>query len=111
MDRRARIIELNDRLRATFNGGRVQMARDVYDLDERLWGRALWVMAHHRNFDNEGEHDWGVFLFAGYAFEWQIEYRSNDGSGISSDPADPNQTLRVLTLSAIEDVLGRPRHA
>ena len=43
MDKRARIIELNDQLRTTFKGGRVQMTRGVYDLDDRLRGRALSV--------------------------------------------------------------------
>jgi len=28
-----------------------------------------------------------------------------DGTGTSSDPADPDKTLRVLTLYAIDDVL------
>ena len=41
MDRRAKIIALNDQLRTTFKGGRVQMTRNFYDLDDRLRGRAL----------------------------------------------------------------------
>ena len=51
------------------------------------------------------EHDWGVFIFAGYSFEWDIEYRGADGTGISSDPADPEKTFRVLTLYVAEDLL------
>jgi hypothetical protein len=51
------------------------------------------------------EHDWGTFIFAGFSFEWRIEYRGKDGTGISCDPADPDKTLRVLTLYAIDDVL------
>jgi hypothetical protein len=31
MDRRAKIIELNDRLRTIFKGGRVQMTPSVYE--------------------------------------------------------------------------------
>jgi hypothetical protein len=42
--KRSKIIELNDQLRTTFKGGRVQMTPSVYDLDERLRGRALAVM-------------------------------------------------------------------
>jgi len=55
--------------------------------------------------DAASEHDCGVFIFAGFAFEWRIEYRGKDGGGHSPDPTDPEQTLRVLTLYAIDDVL------
>ena len=95
MDRRAKIIELNDRLRTTFKGGRVQMTPGVYGLDDRLRGRALSVMASYSRFDADNEHDCGVFIFAGFAFEWRIEYRGKDGTGISPDPSDPEQTFRV----------------
>jgi Protein of unknown function (DUF3768) len=105
MDRRSKIIELNDRLRSSFKGGRVQMTPSVYELDDRLRGRALSVMASYSRFDADSEHDCGVFIFAGFAFEWRIEYRGMDGTGISSDPSDPEQTFRVLTLYAVDDVL------
>jgi hypothetical protein len=105
VDRRATIVALNDHLRTTFKGGRVQMTRGVYDLDERLRGRALSVMARYNKFAADSEHDYGVFIFAGYSFEWRIEYRGKDGTGISPDPADPQKTFRVLTLYAVDDVL------
>jgi hypothetical protein len=105
MDRRATIIALNDRLRTTFKGGRVQMTPSVYELDDRLRGRALSVLARYDSFHPDSEHDCGTFIFAGYSFEWRIEYRSQDGTGMSPDPADPDMTLRVLTLYAIDDVL------
>jgi hypothetical protein len=103
--RRSKIIELNDQLRTTFKGGRVQITRDFYELDARLRGRALWVMSRYNKFDDEGEHDRGVFIFAGYAFEWHVEYRGVDGTGISPDPSDPGKTFRVLTLYATADML------
>lgn len=81
------------------------MTRGVYDLDDRTRGRALSVLARYDSFDPDSEHDRGVFIFAGFAFEWRIEYRGADGSGHSADPADPQQTMRVLTLYAIDDVL------
>ena len=90
MDNRAKIIELNDQLRTKFKGGRVQMTRGVYDLDDRLRGRALSVMARYK-LDDASEHDCGVFIFAGYSFEWRIEYRGPDGIGVSPDPADPKK--------------------
>ena len=107
MHRRATIIELNDRLRTTFKGGRVQMTPDFFELDAGLRGRALWTMSRYNKFHDDSEHDSGLFIFAGYAFEWCIEYRGKDGTGISPDPADDGQTFRVLTLYAAADLLGR----
>ncbi|MGO9005532.1 MAG: DUF3768 domain-containing protein [Beijerinckiaceae bacterium] len=105
MDRRSAIIALNDQLRTTFGGGRVQIAPDWFELDAALRGRALWVMSRYNRFQDGSEHDWGAFNFAGYAFEWHIEYRAGDGTGLSPDPADPDQTFRVLTLCAVVDLL------
>ena len=105
MTKRSKIIELNDQFRTTFKGGRVQMTPDFYGLDPRLRGRALCVMSRYKSFDEDSEHDRGVFIFAGYSFEWHIEYRSRDGTGVSPDPADPDKTLRVLTLYASGDML------
>jgi hypothetical protein len=101
---RARIIELNDQLRTTFKGGRVMMMPSVYQLDARLCGRALFAMSRHRIFADGGEHDRGVFIFAGYSFEWRIECRGPDGTGVSLDPADAQKTFRVLTLYTVGDV-------
>lgn len=81
------------------------MTPSVYDLDDRLRGRALSMLARYSSFDPESEHDGGVFIFAGFAFEWRIEYRDLDGHGPSPDPADPDKTLRVLTLYTIDDIL------
>jgi len=105
MDRRQTIAALNDQLRTTFSGGRVQMTSNVYELDDRLRGRALSVLARYSRFEPDSEHDRGVFIFAGFAFEWRIEYRSRDYSGLSADPADPQQTMRVLTLYVFDDIL------
>jgi hypothetical protein len=105
MDHKAKIIALNDQLRATFKSGRVEMTPSVYGLEDRLRGRALSVLAQYDSFDADSEHDRGVFIFAGFAFEWRIEYRGKDGTGVSPDPSDPEQTLRVLTLYAADDVL------
>lgn len=109
MPDRTKIIELNDQLRTTFRGGRVQMTRGVYDLDARLRGRALWAMARYNKFAADSEHDCGVFIFAGYSFEWHIEYRGKDGAGASPDAADSEETFRVLTLYVVGDRLAYSR--
>jgi hypothetical protein len=65
VSKRDKIIELNDQLRTTFRGGRVQMTPAVYELDERLRGRPLSMMARYNKFGDNSEHDFGVFIFAG----------------------------------------------
>jgi hypothetical protein len=105
MDRRDKVVALNDQLRTTFKGGRVKMTPSVYELDDRLRGRALSVLARYNKFHPDSEHDWGTFIFAGYSFEWRIEYRGKDGTGVSPDSTDPKRTSRVLALYAIDDVL------
>jgi len=62
MGRHEKIIALNDQLRRTFRGGRVQMTPAVYNLDPQLRGRAIWAMARYDRFDRDSEHDWGVFI-------------------------------------------------
>ena len=75
MDRRANIIALNDQLRTTFKGGRVQMTPSVFELDDRLRGRALSVLARYDSFHPDSEHDW-VRLFL-------LVIRSSGGSNIA----------------------------
>jgi Protein of unknown function (DUF3768) len=112
MSRREKIIALNDELRRTFKGGRVELTPAVYRLDPQLRGRAIWAMARFNRFSEDSEHDWGVFIFGGYSFEWHIEYRAADGRGVSPDPDDPEKTFRVLTLYVAEDLLTKTnRHA
>jgi predicted ATPase len=96
VDRRARIIELNDQLRSSFKGGRVQMTRSVYDLDAQLRGRALAVSTRYNKFDADSDYDAEVFIFAGYSFEWHIEYRNSDGEGVSADPSDPTKNVQGI---------------
>ena len=107
MPDRARIIELNDQLRTTFKGGQVRMIPSVHDLDLRLCGRALFVMSRSATLRRGSDHDCGRFVFAGYLFEWRVEYRSRDGTGLSRDPANADKTCRVLTLCAVDDLLIR----
>ena len=62
-------------------------------------------MARCNKFADTSEHDCGVMIFAGYAFEWRIEYRATDGTRVSPDPADPDKTFRVLTVYIAADLL------
>jgi hypothetical protein len=99
-----KIIELNDQLRVTFKGGRVQMTPAVWALNTQLRHRALAGLSSYKTFADGTEHDRGVMILDDHSFEWRIEYRGKDGTGFSPDPADPEKTLRVLTLYAASDV-------
>ena len=83
------------------------MTPAVYNLDAQLRGRAIWAMTGYNRFDDDSEDDWGVMIFAGYSFEWHIEYRNANGTGLSPDPADPEKTFRVLTLNIAEDLFAK----
>ena len=93
---RAKIIELNDQLRTTFKGGRVQMTPNVYDLEPDC-AAGPFLLSKYRKFDPESEHDWGTYIFGGYAFEWRIEYGPL-GHGAFQKSGRPGATFRVLTL-------------
>ena len=98
-----KIAELNDRFRTTGSGGRVLMTRGIADLDQPV---QMVIMQKVREFssfteDNDpyGEHDFGSFEHEGVKIFWKIDYYDAHNSAMGSeDPADPEQTMRVLTV-------------
>ncbi len=48
--------------------------------------------------DPHGEHDFGAFEHAGQRIFWKIDYYAPDMEHGSENPADPQQTVRVLTI-------------
>jgi len=96
------IRTMNDRLRTTFNGGRVMMTQGVNALAEETLARVLRTVREFDDFgeDNDpyGTHEFGMFeldenriMFKIDAYDENLEYGS-------SNPADPNVTTRVLTI-------------
>ncbi|MCW5631881.1 MAG: DUF3768 domain-containing protein [Rubrivivax sp.] len=53
--------------------------------------------------DPHGEHDFGAFDFKGQRILWKIDYYALDMESGSEDPADPTQTVRVLTILLAEE--------
>lgn len=53
--------------------------------------------------DPHGEHDFGAFEFKGQRIFWKIDYYALDLDSGSEDPADPTQTVRVLTILMAEE--------
>ena len=103
----SRVRELNDAFRTTFEGGRVLITAGVGALPPILACEALQKVRTFTEFtpDNDpyGEHDFGRFELAGRKFLWKIDYYDKSTTFGSEDPADPEQTTRVLTIMLAED--------
>lgn len=97
-----RIRELNDAFRRTFQGGRVMMTPGVVELPDCVKAEVLSKVASFDSFtednDPHGEHDFGSFELVGRKFFWKIDYYDRELEYGSENPADPEQTARVLTI-------------
>jgi len=105
--RRRRIAELNDAFRTTFRGGKVVMTAGVRELPDCLKANALMEVAKFNCFteanDPRHERDFGSFVLLGRRFYWKIDYYDDALEFGSEDPADPQKTVRVLTLMLAQD--------
>lgn len=97
------IAVLNDSFRASFLGGRVLMTAGITALPEEAQADILERVRAFQDFtpDNDpyGEHDFGSLDHdvAGRVF-WKIDYYDPTMSAGSEDAADPEKTVRVLTI-------------
>ncbi len=107
--RTKRIAELNDRLRTALGmcrgvPGMVVMTNGVAALDEPDQVHVLQAVRNFRAFseDNDpyGEHDFGSVAIEGIEnVLWKIDYFADAECMMGSvDPADTNQSYRVLTI-------------
>jgi hypothetical protein len=53
--------------------------------------------------DPYGERDFGSFSHNHHTIFWKIDYYSPDLQQGSEDPADPEQTVRILTIMLAEE--------
>jgi uncharacterized protein DUF3768 len=104
---RAKIAALNDSFRRTFRGGRVMMTPTVEEMPDCVKAEALVQVANFKNFtmDNDpyGEHNFGALDLVGRKFFWKIDYYDKECHPGSEDPADADETSRILTLMLAED--------
>jgi len=98
---------LNDRLRTHGAGGRVLMTAGISALDD---GTRQQVVSAIRAFDAftedndpHGEHDCAVLELDDLTVMFKIDYYDLTLSAHSPDPADPAQTVRVLTVMLAEE--------
>ena len=97
-----RIRELNDAFRTTFRGGRIMMTPGVDETPACVKAEVLTRVATFKDFtednDPHGEHDFGSFEVVGRKFFWKIDYYDRELKHESEDPANPEKTVRVLTV-------------
>lgn len=105
--KRARIRALNDTFRSTFSGGQVVMTPGVANLSPDLREAILADVRAFAEFeggdDPYQEHDFGVVERSDQRIIWKVDYYNKDMDGGSEDPADPDQTTRVLTIMRAEE--------
>jgi hypothetical protein len=97
-----RIAALNDAFRQTAFGGQWVVTRGIAALPTH---DQLAIMRKVQTFDAftvdndpHGEHDFGNFTHAGERIFWKIDYYDRTLTFGSDDPADPAQTVRVMTV-------------
>lgn len=96
------IRSLNEAFRRTQRGGRIFVTAGVKALGQERVDALMWQVSEFTAFDEGndpyGEHDFGSFEDGGEKFFWKIDYFDPSMTAGSSDPSDPKQTCRVLTL-------------
>ena len=96
------IRDLNDRLRQTFEGGRVVMTQGVNGLADETIARVFKAVRDFEDFteDNDpyGTHEFGMFDVDGERLMFKIDAYDQNLEYGSPDPADPSVTTRVLTV-------------
>jgi Protein of unknown function (DUF3768) len=98
-----RIAELNDLCRKAFGlAGRVFQTEGISALSQRDQSAIREKVELFDSFtednDPHGEHDFGAFEHEGQRIFWKIDYYAPDMEHGSENPADPKQTVRVLTI-------------
>ena len=70
-------------------------------------GRVLLAVQSFSNFtkdnDPHGEHDFGEIELEGESYFFKLDYYTPDFAAGSEDPADPEQTARVLTIMRADE--------
>lgn len=102
-EQRAQFIrELNDRFRASFEGGKVLVTCGIQALGPAATAVILHDVSRFDDFtpanDPYGEHDFGALKWRDQTIFWKIDYYDEKLEFASADATDPAQTTRVLTI-------------
>ncbi len=107
-DKTKRIAELNDLCRTAMGlAGKVFMTQGIVTMPAEDQSAIREKIERFNSFteDNDpyGEHDFGSFTHQGQKIFWKIDYYAPYMEKGSEDPADPKQTVRVLTIMLAEE--------
>jgi hypothetical protein len=101
------IAELNDAFRTTGIGGLTYATSGINalsgDAQIEIYRRVRSFDSFTPDNDPRGEHDFGSFEHDGRTIFWKIDYYDCDLKSGSPDPADPEETTRVLTILLAEE--------
>lgn len=98
----AMIRELNDAFRKDPRSGRLLLSSGIIAKAGSSVNVLLRAIADFDDFsgDNDpyAEHDFGCLSWRDDPIFWKIDYLDTEATYGSLDPADPDQTVRVLTV-------------
>ena len=105
--RATRIRELNDRFRASPTGGIIMITPSIRDLGGTMTTLIASAVRTFDQFDGGNdpyrEHDFGALTVGEHRVFWKIDYYDRRLEFGSPDPADPQVTMRVLTIMLAAD--------
>ena len=96
------IATLNDDFRKTLTGGRVMLTYGINTMPADDIANILSKVRRFNDFthDNDpySERDFGAFDYKDEKIFWKIDYYDKTLRYLSNDPANPEQTVRVMTI-------------
>jgi hypothetical protein len=102
-----KIRELNDAFRRTGDGGRIIFTAGVSGEGIAFSHQVLALVRRFEDFtpdnDPHQEHDFGSLTHGGHKLFWKIDYYDATCEYGSENPADPDQTTRVLTIMLADE--------
>jgi hypothetical protein len=97
---------LNDELRIYHRSGRIMVTSGVQALGTEMLQRVDEAIAAFDEFDDDsdphGEHDFGIVEIADHEIMFKIDYHDVTLNYLSPDPANPEATVRVMTIMLVE---------
>ena len=106
-ERSAKVRELNDAFRQTLTGGMVMMTARVIALGADMQAKVIEEVRAFSAFDADNdpwnEHDFGSFEMNGERFFFKLDYYDLTRAYLSTDPADPAVTERVMTIMLADE--------
>ncbi|MEN5278787.1 DUF3768 domain-containing protein [Brucella sp. TWI432] len=107
IDKSKIIAELNDKLRVTGIGGRIVLTRGIIALEQAKIEEIMLAVRSFNVFDEVNDpyadHDFGLLEAAQLPVLWKIDYYDEALSMHSPDPANPDVTVRVLTIMLADE--------